>query len=199
MIEINLVPITKRKKKASQFLGGLQIPLEVIFGIGGGLFMLLIALHIFFLVSTIFKINRGKALKQEWASIEPSKVNVDNVVTELRTLQGKLNTLKDLTDQDSKIYWSKKLNILSDSLPRGVWFRKMSLTEEMLFIEGSAISKQKKEMASVHSFVANLKDDTSFLEGLSDLELESIQTRSINKVDIADFMITTKLKDETKP
>ena len=64
----------------------------------------------------------------------------------------------------------------------------------MFFIEGSAISKQKKEMASVHSFVSKLKEQGAFLDKLHDLDLESIQTRNVNKIDIADFMITTKLK-----
>lgn len=194
MIEINLVPGNLRKKKKSQMLlGGLNIPLEVIVGSAGGLFLILVFVHIFLLYMNISKLSQHKKLKKNWEKIAPDKKRVDTVIHEMRELQANQSAINKLTETRA-ILWSQKLNILSDVLPRGIWMQKISLKDDMLFIQGSAISKQQKEMISVHTLTANLKKEENFLNNITELELGSIQRRNIGKVEIADFLITAKVK-----
>lgn len=192
MIEINFIPLSQRKRKRA-VSGGFNIPLEIVVGAGGGLLMLLVATHIVFLFINIAKFSHHKMLEKQWAQILPAKQNVDSVVSQLKALREKSTALENLTAKHN-ISWAQKLNILSDSLPRGVWLKKLALNENAFFIEGSAISRQKNEMINVHSLAANLKADEQFLVGLKEIELGSIQSRNIQTVEVADFLITAELK-----
>lgn len=198
MIEINLISPELRKKKRKKFLpGGMDMPIEVVIGSCGGLFALLIIVHIVLLVTNISKLNRHKQLKQEWAQILPKKQQVDQVVNDMRAINNKSKAVIEVTGGEV-IHWAPKLNIISDDLPRGVWLTKIALTDEMLFIEGSAISNHQDELINVHKFTSNLKKQPQFLEHLTELELGSIQRRAESKIDVADFLITTKIKGKIK-
>lgn len=193
MIEINVVPQELRKKKKKRLLpGGVEIPPEVIIGSIGGLFFLLILAHIGLLALNISKMKEHKQLKQEWQAILPHKEKVDGVVNNMRQLQNKHKAVVEVTGGEP-INWAQKLNMISNELPRGVWLTKIALTDEMLFIEGSAISKNQDELINVHKYTSNLKRQKKFMADLTELELGSIQRRTERGIDVADFLITTKL------
>lgn len=196
MININLVPNELRKKKKGAFLGGegSKIAPEIVIGSGGGLILLLFLAHIVLLTFNISKLAIHKSLDRQWTEMQPLKQNVDVVITELRELQNKLKSIEKITTNQQSV-WSKNLNVLSDSLPRGVWFRKIALGDGMFFIEGSAISRQKDEMINVHGFIANLKAHENFQKNFEEIELGSIQRRKLNNMDMADFLINIKLKE----
>lgn len=170
----------------------MKIPLEVVIGSAGGLLFLLILAHVGLLMVNVTKLKQHKQLKAEWAQIEPQKQQADEVVKEMRLLQNKYKDIAAISGGEV-ILWAQKLNAISDNMPRGVWLSKIALNDEMFFIEGSAISRQQNEMISVHNFTAKLKKHPLFFVGLSELELGSIQRRSQGKIDIADFLITTKI------
>ena len=194
MIDINLIPSHLRKKKKAGFLiGGSNIPLEVVVGSIVGLMAILIAVHVFLLFTNITKLAQHQSLKNKWSVISPEKEKVDAILSELRFLQNQYKAISGITI-GSDVIWSHKLNIISDSLPRGAWLRKIVLSGDVFYIEGSAISKQCDEMIMVHRFTSNLKNEKNFLKKLTAFELGSIQRRKIKKIDIADFLITTKLK-----
>ena len=124
-----------------------------------------------------------------------AKENVDKVIQEMRDLQARHKAIEKITTDD-RIIWSQKLNVLSDSVARGVWLNRVRLKDGVFFIEGSAISKQNDEMINVHSFTSSLKDEKLFLDKFVDLELGSIQRRYISKTEVADFLITAELIKE---
>lgn len=194
MIEINLIPPELRKKKGGLFSDGFNIPLEIIVGCGGALIGLLVIAHIGLLAINMKKLSAFKKLEAQWSGIATAKANVDVVKADLKEMKARRKAIEEVTEKQ-KIVWSKKLNVISDSLPRGVWLKKISLGEEAFFIEGSAISRQKKEMINVHSFAAALKKNKDFLKHLVEVEVGSINRRRINKMEIADFLITTKLEE----
>jgi Tfp pilus assembly protein PilN len=193
MIDINLIAPHLRKKEKSRLLGKMNIPLEFIIGCGGGLLVLLGVIHVLLLFINIGKLAQHKALQKQWETMRPGKENVDSVVSEMRLFQGKYQAIEDISGKSS-LSWAQKLNILSNSLPRGVWLKKIALNEKMLFIEGSAISKETTEIISIHHLTSNLKGEGAFLEHFTDLELGSIQRRKIKNVEIADFVLTMKVK-----
>lgn len=191
MIEINLVPAHLQKKRKGQlFLEGLNVPREMMIGIGGGALFLLLAIHLVLLMVNIGGLVQYKGLQGQWGRMSTLKKSVDSVLNESRGFQSKLATFEGLMGRYSMM-WSKKINILSDTLPRGVWLKKIDFHNKTLSIEGSAISRQGEEMINVHNFTSALKKDENFLSNLKNLELGSIQTRKFEKIEIADFLITT--------
>lgn len=194
MIEINLIPYSLRKnKKGKLSLKEFNIPLEVVIGLGGGLIVLLILAHVFLLVVNIRSVARHKEFKKNMEAVSPEKQQVEKVINELRALQGTQKAVEGILP-GRKIYWAQKLNVLSDSIPRGVWLKRVNLEGDVLLIEGSAISTDNEAMINVHQFTSTLKSQREFLEHFNDLELGSIQRRKIKQMDIADFMITVRLK-----
>lgn len=193
MIDINLVPPHLRKKRKGQFLGKVNLPFEVIIGCGGGLLVLLGLIHVLLLFINVRKLAQHKKLQQQWETMRPDKENLDSVISEMRTLQAKYKAVEDIAGKN-KLSWSRELNILSDSLPRGVWLKKIALNDKMFFIEGSAIAKETTEIVNVNRLTSNLNASAEFLEYFTDFELGSIQRRKIKNVEIADFVITMKLK-----
>ncbi len=193
MININLIPPHLKKKEKAKLLGKVNIPLEIIIGCGGGLLVLLGVIHVLLLFINIGKLAQHKSLQKQWETMRPGKENVDSVVNQMRQFQAKNKAIEAISGETS-LSWAQKLNILSDSLPRGIWLKKIALTDDMLFIEGSAISKETTEIISINRFTSNLKVDKSFMEHFSDIELGSIQRRKIKSVEIADFVITMKVK-----
>ena len=193
MIDINLVPPHLRKHRKSRVFGTINIPLEIIIGCGGGLLFLLGMIHVMLLLVNVGKLAHHKSLERQWESMRSDRENVDSVVSKMRTFQGKYTALEDISKK-AELSWAHKLNLLSDYLPRGMWFKKISLNNEMLFIEGSAISQNANEIASVSRLISELKGSDDFMADFTELELGSIQRRRIKNVEIADFVITMKLK-----
>ena len=135
-----------------------------------------------------------RELKKQWQAISPQKEKVDGVISEMRQLQTELKTIQPIA-LESQVFWSQKLNILSDQLPHGVWLKKIILNKDHVFmVYGSTIVKENAELINVHRFTSNLKKDPHFLEHLSSFDLGSIQRRTVGHSDIADFLLTTKVK-----
>ena len=195
MIDINLVPEHFRKKPKSKIfsLDIFDFPKETIIGFIGGLFVLLFAVHSFLQIIIFIKFVQHAREKKQWEHILPEKSKADVVINELRSLQSKISSIEKIKS-DKRIFWAQKLNDLSDSISKGVWFNKVSFNETVLLIDGSAVSKTKDEMISVGDFVANLKNKKSFMNGLQNIELGSIQRRQLKSVDVVDFILTSKLK-----
>ena len=193
MIEINLTPPQFRKKsKGSAFAGGLNIPFEIVIGVGGGLLMLLVLVHVYLFITNLGKIAEQQTLKGQFDKIATNKNVADGVLSDLRSAQAKLTAVEKLAGE-RKIYWSQKLNLVSDAIPKGIWLKKIALRDGIFFLEGSSFSKEKKEISNVHLFTSALKDSLDFQKYMNEFELGSIQSRTIQRVDIADFLITTKV------
>lgn len=172
---------------------GLNVPLEAVIGLGGGLLVFLILIHTILLCVNVQQSTRRNGLKKKWDALLPSKENVDGVINELRNLQGKQKAAEGVLSED-KARWSQTLSALSESLPPGVWIKRISLEEGLFSVEGSAVATEVEGMINVHKFTARLKKDKTFLDHFTDLELGKIQRRKIKYMDIADFVITMKLK-----
>ncbi len=171
--------------------GSMKIPLEIVIGVGGGFLMLLIFVHIVLLFLNVMKITEQGRLKKEWTTLAPQKQQVDDILMKLRTLNSNFDSIKSVTGE-ADISWSEKLNILSDVLPREIWLQRVAYIDGVLYIEGSAISKEHREMLVVHGFASNLKKEARFLEGLTNVEFGSIERRRIQQIEVADFLMTAK-------
>ena len=194
MIEINLVPPQFLKQtKGKMLLGHFKIPKEVIVGILGGLIFLLVFVHFVLFFINFYQIAAYKNLQSKLNKISSEKKEVDGVLTRLRQLQGDTKSIEDVTVQKQN-NWSQKWNLLSDLLPKGVWLTNVDLKDDIFVVTGSALSRQQKDISSVHTFAASLKESQEFMRFFTDMELGSIQRRQMGTVDIVDFSIMFKLK-----
>ncbi len=195
MIVINLVPEHLRKKSAGGLLSsiGLDIPREVVLGIGGAFIVLLVAAHVSLLAVQSAQGMRLGLVKVRWERLLPDRNRIDVLGTELMGLRKKVTTIIDITSHGTGP-WSRKMNVLSDALPKGVWLRKIGLDSGILTLEGSAFSKTQSEIVTLGNFVANLKKEGAFADDFSSIEVQSIQRGKRGPTEVADFVITAKLK-----
>lgn len=195
MIEINLIPINLRKKDSRNFgiFSILNIPKEFIVGCGGVFVLIIVLIHITLIVLWGFKSTEFAITQAQWQQMSVDRKTVEGINKELKDVKA-TNTLITGTVSKKVILWSQKLNILSDNLPKGVWFKKIVWNETALVVEGRAYSKSHDEMMTVGNFVSNLKKDTNFMKDFSSIELNSISRVKQGLVEVAIFTITVKVK-----
>ena len=200
MIEINLVPPELRKEKKTEILlSGLNLPLEIVVGIGLGLISLLFITDMTLFFTRLANVKQHRRLQNEWETIAPAKKNVDSVISSLRNSQSKLNSVKAVVE-NKKIFWSQKFNIISDSLPRDIWLSRISLNGDDFLVEGSVITRKDKgkekgkEMSQIYNLMSQLKSSKEFLTHLRELELGPIKRTNIKGTDIINFSIMAKVK-----
>jgi len=196
MITINLVPDDKRRKnRRGGFLpAGFVLPREVIFGLIGGFLVLLVLWHVFLQGIIMVKYIQLKSLQGRWGKVLPEKTEVDGVIKDLREKQARVKTIESLKS-DQNILWAEILQAISENLPRGVWLRRFVFEKQELLIHGSSVSKHKVEMITVHGFVKQLKESLVFIKAFSAVELESIKSRQVGDISVADFVIRMTIKD----
>lgn len=195
MIDINLIPDQLRKRRKSDFFSGgvFNIPREVLVGIGGGILVMLLLVDGMFFIAKIIKFLEYQHVKSKWQAIQPEKATMDTIKQNLQEVQKEVKSIKDIVDGQSSS-WSQKLNALSDSLPKGVWLRKITLNDKQLFIEGSTVSQGQSEIINVGSFVSNMKKDSQFMNDFESIEVDYIQSRKTEGLQVSDFTILAKLK-----
>jgi|SRR3989338_5090658 len=200
MIEINLLPpqLRKKRKTANLVSRTIALPRDTVIALAGGAIFFLLFVHAVLQFVIAIKFVQIKRYERQLEKIAPDKANADRVVQELRVLQAKVIAIEDVAGQ-RKVLWAKKLNEISNALPPGIWLTRLAFQDGLLVMQGSAVSKTKNEMSTVHSFTANLKNEQGFNDSLSNIELGLIKSRKINTTPIADFTITADVTKGQAP
>jgi Tfp pilus assembly protein PilN len=189
MIEINLLPEelkTKAKKIAkSTQLSQLLYFIPLAFGI-------LIIIHIYLFGVFITKSLQFGALNNKWEMLQPQRKILEDFKKGYEAPSSDASIIKQLIGQ--RIFWSAKLNKLSLNLPKGTWFKELSIDHKNFILKGSVVSLQKEEMNLINKFMDNLKKDRDFFKDFSNLELTSVQRKVIGGYDVADFILVGTLK-----
>jgi hypothetical protein len=194
MIDINLIPAALRNNgKGNTNSLTINIPHEILLGVGAGLVLLIVAVHLVLGVLQLMGFGQLSTRQAEWQKLAPDKKILDDIHSESADLKKKINTISDMTIGKSML-WAPKFNVISDDLPRGLWIRKMALDKTSLTIEGSVVSKTRNEINNVGLFVSALKQNDAFIKGFSSLEVNSIQRGKTNAVEVTDFTVMAKLK-----
>jgi Tfp pilus assembly protein PilN len=194
MIDINLIPDNLRKRNTSLLaLSSSKFPVDIVIGIVGGILALLVLTHVLLLLTNIFKVVQYKHLQSESTKIQAEKERVEKVINDMRTFQSKTKSIEDITSGKGML-WSEKLNIISDSIVKGVWLSRLELNDSALLIEGRALSRKNEQIITVHGFASSLKSNARFLEKFDELEPGSIQLMKVGETEVASFLITCHLK-----
>ncbi|MBU1061254.1 MAG: PilN domain-containing protein [Candidatus Omnitrophica bacterium] len=190
MIEINLLPEELRKRKRAPLnLENLDFEMDKLKLLIGGIFVgCLVLLIVILSAGSFIRKSQIMRLKAKESLIAPQKSQVEMVDKEVNLLKNKLKTVGEITKR--RFLWSQKLNELSDMVLPGIWFTRIYTdSSERLMIQGSVISKKEEAMATVGKFIKNIRAHSSFFKDFSNIELKTVQRRSIDDKDVVDFTI----------
>ncbi len=186
MIEINLLPEELRQKQGFP----IQLPKEFL----RNSFVLILAVcALFFLglqLLIVFNFSRLKLSESKWRVLQAQKKSVDEVkngVSKYRALQ---NGILLVSAENSEI--TRKLYIISDFTPQGIWLEELFIGKSALRIKGSCILPSTGEAAQINKFFGLLKDNVQINKGLNKLEIGTIIKRKAGAIEVADFTISSK-------
>jgi Tfp pilus assembly protein PilN len=191
MIEINLLPEElKVKAEASKKTQNLDpryflylIPFTV---------AVLLSVHLYLGGWFLIRRHELARLEKTWQGLEANRRQLEEFNKENTVFRHDTSMVKTLLGQ--RVAWSQRLNKLSHAIPSGIWLTELSLTTREFTLRGSVISLEKDEMALVKRFVDSLKEDSSFFDCFSILELSSVQRKTIGSFDVLDFTLIGSLK-----
>lgn len=119
MIRLNLLPPEARKAAGSSQLAALAaLPWRQI---GIGVLALLVGVSAALAVSAQRQKAQANRLSAEWDSLQAGKVRLDQAQAALQALRNRDSVLKSLKAPEGQ--WAPRLNLLSDSIVVGLWFR----------------------------------------------------------------------------
>ena len=199
MIDINLIPAALRKNaKGDANSLQINIPQEIIIGVGVGLIFLIVAIHV--ILGGIWLVNSGRlsGYTANWQKVMPDKTVLDSLHKDSIDIGNKIRVIEGMTTKGS-VLWAPKFNAISDSLPGGVWIKRMTLDKVGLTMEGSVVSKSQNEINNVGTFLSALKQKNDFMKDFSSLEVNSIQGGRNNAVEVTDFSVVAKIKMAPTP
>lgn len=196
MIDINLIPTASRKNLKRNISSSINIPKEVLLGVGMGLILLMVTVHLLLGIVWLVSASRLPYYTAKWQKVLPDKQVLDGIYKESGTLKAKISRITGLTAMSMS--WSPKLNAISDALPRGLWLRKMSLDKSGLTMEGSVVSRNQNEINSLGSFLSTLRQNPVFMKGFVSLEINSIQEARNEAVEVKNFSVIAKRPPEAK-
>lgn len=200
MIEINLLPeelkarVRIKPKKEAGVSGAGPIAFEPKYFIYLIPFILaiLVCTHVYLGLVYLVKTGQLGRLNGKWQSLEPQRKELEVFSAEYAVISEDAKALQQILQ--SRINWAQKLNQLSLGIPSGVWYNEISITPNDFTLHGSVVALQKEELTLVNKLISNLKNGTNFFKDFSNLELNSVQKKTIGGYDIFDFILQGSLK-----
>lgn len=193
MVQINLLPPTIRSKQKRRV--ELEVKLEPLIFILIGTILAVIVVWV--LLGVRLSAQR-KVLARQDDQLKSLKFNLEKAdkLEEEKTLF--LRKLEIIHQQLKKqLLWARTLNRLSNLLPAGIWFKKITLdtvevgglkTNVGLDINAVAISLKGEEMIDlIGKFMTALKKDEVFSEQFSEIRLISSKRGEFGKIETMDF------------
>lgn len=192
MIDINLLPSGMRKQTGLSSVS-IDIPSEITLGVGGSVIILLILTNIGLGLFCGYKGVVMATKKAVWDKMQPARKSIDDINKESTDIRNKVTGIKNAVVTKST-GWSRKLNIISDAVTKGMWLKKITVDAKSLTIEGYAVSKVQSDMTTVNAFVGTLRKDAFFMTDFSSIDINNVNREKRGMVDISKFSITAKVK-----
>ena len=209
MITINLLP-EELKAQRSKRLREQKFPLTLIL-----LSTDIILIAVLLIVSGVNLARNAtlKALESRLQGLAPEQQKIMKVMQKTTDLKTTNAFFEEITSTD--VNWSQKLNILSELLVPGIWFREITVKEQIagpvvhgskeppkvdhyLKVSAVVVSVAHDEMGVIGAFMRELKANNLFNAHFKNIELESVLRRSIADVEVMDFNVLCYFKDEVK-
>ncbi|MBN1586004.1 MAG: PilN domain-containing protein [Candidatus Omnitrophica bacterium] len=184
-IQINLLPDARsgRRRKA------LKLPAKQLVTIAAAV-VILAAVGI---GAVVFLRGQGRreyaALTQEMQVLEPQRQHL----AQLQKRWGKLGHRTSLLGsmEETRALWAGKLERLSAAVPGLLWLTELVVDDEgSVEIKGTALQQGEEGGAkAVGEFMKALRDDELFSSHYVEIELQSMQRRRIENVQVMDFAL----------
>ena len=187
MIRINLLPEGLRPKEV-KFI----IPPELFLLILLSIFGLLVIIHLYLGSQFLFKALQYRSLNKRWMQFESQRQKAEEWKEKYAMSSEQSQRLNNLIVQ--RVTISDKLQVLSKTLPNGIWFNHLNFSKKGLRLEGSVISLKKDQMTLLNLFLGQLNQDKRFLEDFIHLELGRMNMRTLGGYPIMDFIVEGNLK-----
>lgn len=189
MLKINLLPESARKASLSPIE---QLHRTPLMWVAAGV---LVGIAMLFAVPSYFREAELRQLQAKSQRLEPKKAEVDRLQQYLQQLRAQETAFRSVKRGHGT--WSRRLNILSDVIPEGIWFTDFVLDQTKgLVIQGSAIGQGGGETVSVGRLVQELKANPDFASAVKDIQIESIKRIPEGELELVQFTLACTLKDE---
>ena len=188
LLKVNLLPESARKASLSPIEQFHRTPL-MWFAVAA-----LVGFAVLLLVPIGILQGRLRQLNSTVEQLQPRKAEVDRIQRSLQNLHAQEAAFRNL--KQGRSLWSKRLNLLSNVTPEGIWFTELTLDPSKgLTIEGSAIGQGGAEMVNVGRLREDLQADPDFRAAVKDVQIESIKRIQDRDVEIVQFTLSCKLAD----
>ncbi|OGW91568.1 MAG: hypothetical protein A3D28_06120 [Omnitrophica bacterium RIFCSPHIGHO2_02_FULL_63_14] len=188
LLKVNLLPERARKTALSPLEQFHRTPLMWI------AVALMIGFAALLLIPITILQSQLRQLHTKIELLEPKKVEVDHIQRTLQTLRAQEGIFRNI--KQGRSLWSKRLNLLSNVTPDGIWFTELTLEPAKgLIIEGSAIGQGGSEMVSVGRLREDLKANPDFAAAVKDIQIESIKRVQDKEIEIVQFTLSCTLAE----
>ena len=183
LLKINLLPESARKTSLSAIEQFHRTPLMLM--AAGSMILLTVALF----VPVMLLQRQLRQLNIAIELLEPKKAEVERLQRMLSSLRTQESAFLNL--KQGRGLWSKRLNLLSDATPEGVWFTELTLDPAKgLTIEGAAIGQGEFNLGKLRE---ELKANPEFASAVKDIQIESIKRVQEREVEVVQFTLTCPL------
>ena len=183
LLKINLLPESARKTSLSAIAQFHRTPLMLIAAGSMVLLTVLLFIPVIVLHQQLRQLNIAIEL------LEPKKIEVERLQRMLSSLRTQETAFVNL--RHGRGLWSKRLNLLSDATPDGVWFTELTLDPAKgLTIEGSAIGQGEFNLSHMRE---DLKANPEFASAVKDIQIESIKRVQDRDVEVVQFTLVCPL------
>ena len=198
MIEINLLPVEYRPKKAPKLaMPKVEMRQNFVWFIA-----ILFGGQVLVSVFAMYEAASLMMMKSKIARLSEVAVSVANKKAEIAAIQERVQKVRSVTDR--KYYWSVLLDALSKATSKGVWLTGFSVIDtkpgedkkttrtatdtKILKLDGSVVG-QGEETAFTGKFIKELKASPVFSGLFSSIELSTLVQKKIRDFDVYDFSI----------
>ena len=193
MIKINLLPADALKKEKRAGVPKLQLPQGDYLAWGKKAAIAILAIHLALLLVFIIEKSYLAGLRAKSDALKPELAKVAGMKSNLMNLESQSRFADDL--RSSRTSWSRNLAKISESIPKGMWLRRLAASESNFTLEGSVFCGKCAPMDVVSEFLQALKKDAKFAQIFSELELASVQKKAYGSIDVSEFSISGKVKE----
>ena len=188
MIRINLLPADARRARS---LSMDKVPRSPLIALAAAFLLLLPVGLLGLKAADQARLKRLSAILQ---TLAPKKQEADRLKVEADALREQQRLIDQLNQRRS--HWAQRLNALSDAVPDGIWLTDLIVEpQRSITLKGDSIAQSGEEMVQIGRLLQDLKGSPAFAGVLTQLEIESINSKQDGTIELAEFSLNGKLTE----
>ena len=157
-------------------------------------------------ISALGIVSAGQlsSITKTYNAILPEKKEADILKARVTDINNRTGTIDELMAK--RFIWSRKINLLSDSMTPGVWLSEViyddrpasgrikNIMPGSLVIAGYAIGAGDQGTSLIGKFIQSLQENKDFYLDIAGIDLVSTKSDKIDNQDVMSFRITCLFK-----